>query len=130
MSPHIINGPNGHSGTNRFHPVNRADDPIHKPAHDGFSTRAIHVGSEPSEETGAVIPAISLSTTYKQDEVGVHKGFEYTRSANPNCAALERMLAALEDNGTRGQRHARACVCIGQWRRRVCCRHSGPACTR
>jgi cystathionine gamma-lyase len=39
----------------------------------GFGTRAIHVGSEPSAETGAVIPAISLSTTYKQDGVGNHK---------------------------------------------------------
>jgi len=39
----------------------------------GFSTRAIHVGSEPDALTGAVIPAISLSTTYKQDSVGVHK---------------------------------------------------------
>lgn len=40
---------------------------------DGFGTRAIHVGSAPSEETGAVIPAISLSTTYKQEAIGVHK---------------------------------------------------------
>jgi cystathionine gamma-lyase len=40
---------------------------------DGFSTRAIHVGSEPNRETGAVIPPISLSTTYKQDAIGVHK---------------------------------------------------------
>ncbi|KAJ8487072.1 hypothetical protein ONZ45_g14455 [Pleurotus djamor] len=65
----------------------------------GFATRAIHVGSEPSSETGAVIPAISLSTTYKQDAVGVHKGFEYTRSLNPNRAALERTLAAIESGG-------------------------------
>ncbi|KAF8327710.1 uncharacterized protein EI90DRAFT_1676409 [Cantharellus anzutake] len=40
----------------------------------GFATRAIHVGSEPSGETGAVIPAISLSTTYKQYAIGIHKG--------------------------------------------------------
>ena len=40
---------------------------------DGFGTRAIHVGSEPNTETGAVIPPISLSTTYKQDAIGVHK---------------------------------------------------------
>jgi cystathionine gamma-lyase len=45
-----------------------------KPAQlDGFGTRAIHVGSEPDPTTSAVIPAISLSTTYKQDSVGVHK---------------------------------------------------------
>lgn len=44
-----------------------------KPLHDGFATRAIHVGSEPDRETGAVIPTISLATTYKQDSAGVHK---------------------------------------------------------
>ena len=44
-----------------------------KARHDGFGTRAIHVGSEPSQETGAVIPSISLATTYKQDGVGIHK---------------------------------------------------------
>jgi len=44
------------------------------PSHvDGFGTRAIHVGSEPDAGTGAVIPPISLSTTYKQDGVGNHK---------------------------------------------------------
>jgi cystathionine gamma-lyase len=40
---------------------------------DGFGTRVIHVGSEPNAETGAVIPPISLSTTYKQDAIGVHR---------------------------------------------------------
>jgi cystathionine gamma-lyase len=40
---------------------------------DGFGTRAIHVGSDPDPTTGAVIPAISLSTTYKQEGVGNHK---------------------------------------------------------
>ncbi|GJJ10138.1 hypothetical protein Clacol_004364 [Clathrus columnatus] len=65
--------------------------------HDGFSTRAIHIGSEPSQETNAVIPSISLSTTYKQDGIGNHKGFEYSRSLNPNRDAFERMIAALED---------------------------------
>lgn len=45
----------------------------HKPHHDGFGTRAIHVGSDPEQETGAVIPSISLATTYKQDGVGNHK---------------------------------------------------------
>lgn len=55
---------NGHSTTNGI---------SRKPRHDGFGTRAIHVGSEPNQETGAVIPPISLATTYKQDAVGVHK---------------------------------------------------------
>ena len=40
---------------------------------DGFGTRAVHVGSDANEETGAVIPPISLSTTYKQSSIGVHK---------------------------------------------------------
>ncbi|KAI0321398.1 Cys/Met metabolism PLP-dependent enzyme-domain-containing protein [Amylostereum chailletii] len=67
---------------------------------DGFGTRAIHIGSEPSSETGAVIPSISLSTTYKQDGVGNHKvGFEYSRSGNPNRNALERTLASIESGG-------------------------------
>lgn len=99
MSPHIVNSINGHPTSNGF--LNGDSVSLHKPSRDGFSTRAIHVGSEPSSETGAVIPAISLSTTYKQDQVGIHKGYEYTRSSNPNRAALERMLAALEDNGGR-----------------------------
>ncbi|KAG8773355.1 hypothetical protein FRC16_005411 [Serendipita sp. 398] len=61
-----------------------------------FGTKAIHVGSDPSSETGAVIPSISLSTTYKQDAVGIHKGFEYSRSDNPNRRQFEAQLAALE----------------------------------
>jgi len=49
------------------------DSHFHHYSQFGFSTRAIHVGSEPDALTGAVIPAISLSTTYKQDSVGIHK---------------------------------------------------------
>ncbi|KZO98695.1 hypothetical protein CALVIDRAFT_596775 [Calocera viscosa TUFC12733] len=69
---------------------------------DGFATNAIHVGSEPSQETGAVMPAISLSTTFKQDAVGVHKGrlfwngYEYSRSGNPNRDAFEKAISSLE----------------------------------
>ncbi|KAF8903676.1 Cys/Met metabolism PLP-dependent enzyme-domain-containing protein [Gymnopilus junonius] len=69
---------------------------------DGFGTRAIHVGSEPNPETGAVIPPISLSTTYKQSAIGVHKGFEYSRSGNPNRNALESTLASIEAGGAYG----------------------------
>ncbi|GLB38896.1 putative cys/Met metabolism PLP-dependent enzyme [Lyophyllum shimeji] len=68
----------------------------------GFGTRAIHVGSTPDKATGAVIPAISLSTTYKQDAIGVHKGFEYSRSGNPNRDAFETTLASLEAGGAHG----------------------------
>jgi len=92
MSPAVVNGhSNGHS--------NGHGNGIAKPHLDGFGTRAIHVGSEPSAETGAVIPSISLSTTYKQDGVGKHKGFEYSRSGNPNRNALEATLASLESGG-------------------------------
>lgn len=45
----------------------------HQGGKEGFATRAIHVGSAANSETGAVIPPISLSTTYKQDAIGVHK---------------------------------------------------------
>ncbi|KAL4253664.1 trans-sulfuration enzymes family protein [Abortiporus biennis] len=92
MSPAVLNCDtllsNGHSNG------------IKKP--DGFGTRAIHVGSEPNPETGAVIPSISLSTTYKQDRIGVHKGFEYSRSGNPNRNALEETLASIEAGGAYG----------------------------
>ncbi|KAI5476266.1 cystathionine gamma-lyase [Pseudohyphozyma bogoriensis] len=73
-----------------------ADIPAKGPL--GFATRALHVGSEPElSASSAVIPAIELSTTYSQSRAGVpHKGFEYTRSANPTRLALERVLASLE----------------------------------
>ncbi|TIB75253.1 cystathionine gamma-lyase [Wallemia mellicola] len=70
-------------------------------AQGSFATRAIHVGSAANEATGAVIPPISLSTTYAQSRVGEHKGFEYSRSNNPNREAFENQVAALE-NGKHG----------------------------
>ncbi|KAA1473589.1 hypothetical protein DENSPDRAFT_840056 [Dentipellis sp. KUC8613] len=93
MSPLILNGhANGHADLEELKKRNAE-------SLDGFGTRAIHVGSEANAETGAVIPPISLSTTYKQDGVGNHKGFEYSRSGNPNRNALERTLASLESGG-------------------------------
>jgi cystathionine gamma-synthase len=63
----------------------------------GFSTRAIHVGSEPDPTTGAVVPPIYQVSTYKQDGVGgLRGGYEYSRSANPTRDALQECLAALE----------------------------------
>jgi cystathionine gamma-synthase len=62
----------------------------------GFETRAIHVGQEPDPTTGAVVTPITLSTTFAQDGVGAHKGFEYSRSGNPTRAALEACVASLE----------------------------------
>ncbi len=62
-----------------------------------FETRAIHAGQEPDATTGAVVPPISLATTFAQDGVGAHKGYEYSRSGNPTRTALEACLASLED---------------------------------
>ena len=68
----------------------------------GFNTRAIHAGQEPDPATGAVIPPVHLTTTYKQDGVGgLRGGYEYSRSGNPTRNALHEALAALEE-GTRG----------------------------
>jgi cystathionine gamma-synthase len=63
----------------------------------GFETRAIHVGQDPDPTTGAVVTPISLSTTFAQDSVGVHKGYEYSRSGNPTRTALETCVASLEE---------------------------------
>ena len=63
----------------------------------GFATRALHIGQGPDPATGAVVQPIHLATTFAQQGVGRHKGFEYSRSGNPTRAALEENLAALED---------------------------------
>jgi cystathionine beta-lyase/cystathionine gamma-synthase len=62
----------------------------------GFSTRAIHVGQEPDPATGSVAPPIYLTSTYVQQEIGKHKGYEYSRVSNPTRTRLEENLAALE----------------------------------
>jgi len=68
----------------------------------GFETVAIHAGNEPDPTTGAVVPPIYATSTYKQDGVGgLRNGYEYSRSANPTRTALEECLAAVEA-GTRG----------------------------
>jgi cystathionine gamma-synthase len=64
----------------------------------GFETRAIHAGYDPDPMTGAVIPPIYATSTYKQDGVGgMRGGYEYSRTANPTRTALEGNLAALEE---------------------------------
>jgi cystathionine beta-lyase/cystathionine gamma-synthase len=63
----------------------------------GFSTRAVHIGQGPDPETGAVVQPIHMATTFAQQRVGKHKGFEYSRTGNPTRNALEENLAALED---------------------------------
>lgn len=68
----------------------------------GFETLAIHAGQEPDERTGAVIPPIFQTSTYKQDAVGSPRlGYEYSRSGNPTRDSLQECLAALE-GGARG----------------------------
>ncbi len=67
----------------------------------GFSTKAIHAGQEPEEVTGAVNVPIFQTSTYAQQGIGQHKGFEYARTQNPTRMALERCIAELE-GGTRG----------------------------
>ena len=62
----------------------------------GFETLAIHAGQDPDARTGAVVPPIHLATTYVQDGVASHRGFEYSRSGNPTRAMLETALATLE----------------------------------
>ncbi len=62
----------------------------------GFSTRAIHAGQEPDPGTGSVIVPIYQTSTYAQEEVGVHKGYEYSRTDNPTRTVLHACLAALE----------------------------------
>lgn len=63
----------------------------------GFSTNVIHEGQEPEQwKSNAVVPPISMSTTFKQDAPGQHKGYEYSRSGNPTRTCFESTLASLE----------------------------------
>ena len=62
----------------------------------GFATKAIHVGQEPDPSTGAVTVPIFATSTYVQEELGKHKGYEYARVSNPTRTRLEQNLAALE----------------------------------
>ena len=62
-----------------------------------FETRAIHDGQEPDPATGAVIVPIYQTSTYVQEEVGKHKGYDYSRVGNPTRTALEVALASLEN---------------------------------
>ena len=61
-----------------------------------FETRAIHAGQEPDPTTGAVTTPIYQTSTYVQEAVGKHKGYDYSRVANPTRTALQSCLASLE----------------------------------
>jgi cystathionine gamma-synthase len=70
---------------------------MHTEGTDGFETLAIHAGQDPDPVTGAVVPPIYQTSTFKQDGVGgTRGGYEYSRSGNPTRHALEECLAALE----------------------------------
>ncbi|GII93231.1 cystathionine gamma-synthase [Sinosporangium siamense] len=86
----------------------------------GFETLAIHAGQEADPLTGAVVPPIYATSTYKQDGVGgLRSGYEYSRSANPTRTALEECLAALE-GGVRGLAFASGLAAEDTLLRAVC----------
>ena len=62
-----------------------------------FNTVCIHAGQTPDPATGAIITPIYQTSTYVQDALGVHKGYEYARTQNPTRGALEANLAAIEN---------------------------------
>lgn len=65
-----------------------------------FKTIAVHAGQESDPATGATIPPIHISSTFTQDRVGEHKGYDYARAGNPTRTDLETMIAALENART------------------------------
>jgi cystathionine gamma-synthase len=77
--------------------------PAELPTEMSFETRAIHVGQEPDPATGALTTPIYQTSTFAQEAVGVHKGYDYARVANPTRTALQECLASLE-----GAAHGRA----------------------
>src|SRR5438132_11381380 len=77
-----------------------------------FSTVCLHAGQEPDPSTGAIITPIYQTSTYVQDALGKHKGFEYARTQNPTRMALERNLAAIE-SGKEGFAFASGMAAIG-----------------
>ncbi|MEN9972423.1 MAG: hypothetical protein RIS20_770 [Bacteroidota bacterium] len=74
---------------------------LHKIQHMKFATKAIHAGVHPDPATGAIMTPIYQTSTYVQDGVGNHKGYEYSRTQNPTRHALEKNIAAIE-NGKYG----------------------------
>jgi cystathionine gamma-lyase/cystathionine beta-lyase/cystathionine gamma-lyase/homocysteine desulfhydrase len=82
------------------------------PSRARFSTVCLHAGQEPDPSTGAIITPIYQTSTYVQDELGKHKGYEYARTQNPTRMALERNLAAIE-SGKAGYAFASGMAAIG-----------------
>ncbi len=86
--------PSGHSQSTSRSPVDRESDVARPPV--GFATRAIRIGQDPCRSTGSTIVPIYQTATFTQSEVGVTKGYDYSRSGNPTRRALEAALADLE----------------------------------
>ncbi len=80
--------------------------------HEHFSTVCIHAGQEPDPATGALITPIYQTSTYVQEELGRHKGYEYARTQNPTRLALEQNIAAIE-RGNAGFAFASGMAAIG-----------------
>jgi cystathionine beta-lyase/cystathionine gamma-synthase len=77
----------------------------------GLSTRAIHAGQRPEPQAGAIMTPLYLTSTYVQDGMGQHKGYEYARGKNPTREALERNVASLE-GGQHGFAFASGMGCL------------------
>lgn len=77
-------------------PENIPSEEPESPAGWGFSTKAIHAGQDPESTTGAVTVPVFQTSTFAQDAVGKHSGYEYARTGNPTRTALQTALAALE----------------------------------
>ncbi|NXD32486.1 CGL lyase, partial [Spelaeornis formosus] len=74
--------------------------------HDGYTTRSIHVGSEPDPISGAVVPGLSVATTFVQDGVDrVRGGHDYSRSSNPTRSILEELITSLETTPAQRDHH-------------------------
>jgi len=82
------------------------------PSNARFSTRCLHAGQDPDPSTGAIITPIYQTSTYVQEELGKHKGYEYARTQNPTREALERNIANIE-SGTEGFAFASGMAAIG-----------------
>jgi len=82
------------------------------PSNARFSTRCLHAGQDPDPSTGAIITPIYQTSTYVQEALGKHKGYEYARTQNPTREALERNIANIE-SGTEGFAFASGMAAIG-----------------
>src|SRR5579862_9568241 len=80
--------------------------------HARFSTVCLHAGQEPDPSTGAIVTPIYQTSTYVQDALGQHKGYEYARTQNPTRFALEGNVAAIE-GGKAGFAFASGMAAIG-----------------